>query len=644
MSDSSSGSDPSASSALVPNGGSIGQPAAAPAFDPVSVISPGQTVDVGSMGGGFLTIDHGGEGVFTSMGGGFVSNFGVAKGGTMGGGFISTLSGGLTSHWTTDGGFIEVFNGGSATAITDGSFLQVFTGGVASGDTIKAFEQVGEIVSGVSSGGGTAIKEVVKSGGFQDVNAGGVASSTTVSSGGFQVVSTGGTAGSTTVKSGGTEELVSGGVATSTTVSSGGRELISSGGSATLTTLKLGAAIDLAFLTFASSGKATLNSKTDVLTVTDGGRTYTQTLAGKYTGEKFVVSENTTSTNSGTVVVTVTCFAAGTAIATERGDIPVEALNVGDRVPTQRGGLRPIVWIGWRRVDCRAHPRPELVWPIRIRAGAFGENEPVRDLILSPGHSVFRDGVLIPAEHLINGATIVQEPAASVQYFHVELDQHDVVLAEGLAVESYLDDGNRGVFENGAAHTVLHPDFIPRSWNEAYAPRCTEGPALIAVRRKLHARALELGYRVVTLLDLRVLADGTELPPASVIAMHGKFYRQKGTLFRFAPPPGTREVCIVTPTTVPIRIDPNSNDRRTLGARILGVYLNGRAVPLHSRLLAGFHDIERMGRERWRWTGGAARIAIPESCRCAGPITLDLFVRDAMRRWSHPASAQSRAA
>ncbi len=135
------------------------------------------------------------------------------------------------------------------------------------------------------------------------------------------------------------------------------------------------------------------------------------------------------------------CYRAGTRIATAYGETPVEALRAGDLVRTHAGALRPVAWVGWRRVDCRRHPRPELVWPIRIAAGAFGARLPARDLFVSPDHAIFiaADGVLIPARYLVNGATITAMPVAWVEYHHVELATHDILLAEGLPAESYLD-------------------------------------------------------------------------------------------------------------------------------------------------------------------------------------------------------------
>ena len=135
---------------------------------------------------------------------------------------------------------------------------------------------------------------------------------------------------------------------------------------------------------------------------------------------------------TGTEIVFVPCFAAGTRILTTAGEIAVEALAVGDFVPTLSGALRPVVWISRTRIDhCAA--------PIRVAAHAFGPGMPHRDLRLSPDHAVSLDGALVPIHLLVNGATIRQEPGAGVvTYFHVELDAHDVLLAEGLPAESFL--------------------------------------------------------------------------------------------------------------------------------------------------------------------------------------------------------------
>jgi hypothetical protein len=156
------------------------------------------------------------------------------------------------------------------------------------------------------------------------------------------------------------------------------------------------------------------------------------------------------------------CFVTGTRLLTATGETAVEALRVGDLLCTQLGArLAPIVWIGRRHLDCLDHPKPQEVWPIRISAHAFGTGRPHRFLLLSPDHAVFVDGVLIPIRYLVNGASIAQCRLDAVTYWHVELATHDVILAEGLAAESYLDTGNRCAFLSGQIRPCANA-YLPR--------------------------------------------------------------------------------------------------------------------------------------------------------------------------------------
>lgn len=178
-------------------------------------------------------------------------------------------------------------------------------------------------------------------------------------------------------------------------------------------------------------------------------------------------------------------FATGTRIETETGPAAVEDLRVGDRVLTEKGGREPILWLGQRAVDYRSHPRPASVWPVRIAKGAFGDNLPSRDLFVSPDHALYWNGVLIPAKRLVNGTTIRQMRVQRVAYHHIELARHNVIFAEELPAETYLDTGDRAKFSGGQV-TTLHPDFAARRWEMAgYAPLVLTGQALEAARRFL---------------------------------------------------------------------------------------------------------------------------------------------------------------
>ena len=187
------------------------------------------------------------------------------------------------------------------------------------------------------------------------------------------------------------------------------------------------------------------NPAEHVLQITTGvgGTPYLDyTLAGTYSTEQFSASNDA----DGNLIITVACFADGTHVLTRDGERPVETLRAGDHVMTADGRTAPVAWLGQRSIDCRRHREAR---PVRVRAGAFGDARPARDLRLSPDHAVFVDGVLVPVGRLVNGGSILRETAGWITYWHLELDRHDVLLAEGLPCESYLDTGNRSAFDRG---------------------------------------------------------------------------------------------------------------------------------------------------------------------------------------------------
>jgi collagen type I/II/III/V/XI/XXIV/XXVII alpha len=193
-------------------------------------------------------------------------------------------------------------------------------------------------------------------------------------------------------------------------------------------------------------------------------------------------------------VTAVPCFAAGTRLLTERGAVAVETLEVGDHVLTADGGSTPITWTGLRRVDCHRHREPGTVLPVRIAAHAFGEGLPVRDLFLSPDHAIFAENVLVPIKHLVDGGAVRQVDVARITYVHIELAQHEILLAEGLPVESYLDAGDRATFSGGGV-VALHPEWGKHEGDVAmlrealaYAPIRVTGREVDRVRCQLADR------------------------------------------------------------------------------------------------------------------------------------------------------------
>jgi hypothetical protein len=349
-------------------------------------------------------------------------------------------------------------------------------------------------------------------------------------------------------------------------------------------------------------------------------------LSGDYTNQ-FVAEEDATND---TVVTYAPCFAAGTRILTEHGEVPVETLRAGDRVPALlQGGLAAVRWIGHRHVDCRNHPRPQDVWPVRVRAHAFGRGLPHRTLTLSPDHAVYVDDVLVPIRYLVNGATIVQEPAETVTWFHVELERHDVLLAEGLPAESYLDTGNRAAFANGGKVVMAHPDFALRVWEaEGCAPLVYAGPLLAAVQRRLLAQAEARGHVLTDDPGLRVLAAGRVLRPEQVSRSAGPGGLTRLT-WEVALPKGRRRVRLASRAFVPSELFADNADHRRLGVAVESLLLDGVPVPQAARL-SGWLPAE----DGLQWTDGLATLAT------GGALRLGLSVLLLGHYWEAPGTAK----
>jgi hypothetical protein len=167
------------------------------------------------------------------------------------------------------------------------------------------------------------------------------------------------------------------------------------------------------------------------------------------------------------------CLLKGTKILTPSGDRPVQELQIGDEVQTL-AGRKTIKWIGYNKFTKEeGRAWQDSIMPIRVARFAIDDHTPHCDLYLSPLHCIFFNQALIPVMYLINEATIAQgtpSDMSAIEYYHIELDTHEVIYAEGALVESFIDeDSSRENFSNFVQYERLYgpegqskmPPFAP---------------------------------------------------------------------------------------------------------------------------------------------------------------------------------------
>ncbi|MCA1405365.1 Hint domain-containing protein [Ensifer sp. IC3342] len=179
------------------------------------------------------------------------------------------------------------------------------------------------------------------------------------------------------------------------------------------------------------------------------------------------------------------CLLRGTSVMTPGGEARIEDLRIGDLVETLQGEARAIKWIGRHLYRLSGSSWNDSVVPIRIRRHALDEHTPHRDLYLSAGHALFIDGVLIRVQYLVNGTSIapaLPTEEQEIEYFHIMLDTHDVILAEGTPVETLLlEAGIHEGFTNFAEFARLYP---------APQPQMTPFAPIVGYGGRAHLKAL----------------------------------------------------------------------------------------------------------------------------------------------------------
>ena len=305
-------------------------------------------------------------------------------------------------------------------------------------------------------------------------------------------------------------------------------------------------------------------------------------------------SDGISSSPAINTTIDVICFCVGTLIRTPGGEVQVEKLKVGDTVSTLLNGPREIRWIGKGKV-LAARGRRTAATPVVVCKGAVADNVPSQDLRVTKAHSLYIDDVLIPVEFLVNHTTILwDDRAQEVEIYHVELDSHDILWANGTPAESYRDDGNRWLFQNANERPGLKRQ-------EACARVLTGGPIVDAVWKRLLERAGPRTRRPLT--DdpaLHLVVDGDRIDAVE----------SPGRVWVFCLERRPRKVLIVSREVVPSEMG-LARDPRSLGVALKRVEIRQglRSTSLaaeDNRLADGFHDYEETG--TLRWTNGCAAL------------------------------------
>lgn len=176
-----------------------------------------------------------------------------------------------------------------------------------------------------------------------------------------------------------------------------------------------------------------------------------QQYAGQNYDVYFVGKYDEQQSDSDLLKLVITCFIDGTMIGTPEGETAVESLKVGDLITTADGQAVPVKWIG-RKTITNHVMLSEKAAPVCISANALGDGFPKRDLYLSADHGIILNDIVVNAGALVNDHSVrfvdLSTMPRSFTYWHIETEDHDVIIADGAPAETFVDYVGRKAFDN----------------------------------------------------------------------------------------------------------------------------------------------------------------------------------------------------
>lgn len=384
----------------------------------------------------------------------------------------------------------------------------------------------------------------------------------------------------------------------------------------------------------------TISSVSDVtpgeiaITLNGGTIINIHTAINPSTGTYFTASNFTYSGSD------LTCFLTGSMIETSDGPIAVEDLTIGSEIFTRNGDvdiLRRVTWVGQAHFTVRPYlPLDQAGYPVRILKDAVSNGVPFKDMLITAEHCLFFDGKFVPVRMLVNGRSIFYDTSiTSYDYYHIETEEHSVIMADGMLTESYLDTGNRSAFRQTGEVVSLTPSRN-LSWDDAAAPLTVSRETVEPLFRNIENRADSACFAIQA--EARPLTNESDLHLTTDTGAIIWPARQNNGWVMFMIPDGIESVRIVSNDSRPCDvIGPFVDDRRNLGVLVgeITLFESNRTRTLtdhlHDTQLSGWNNVED---GTMRWTSGNALLPLRErspgslalmaiEVRAAGPYVLN---------------------
>lgn len=592
---------------------------------------PGVVVDAHVLSGGYGIAGGG----FTLKGQSFVGP-GVISASKFDVGSTEVLASGGTDIGSVIGGIQAVSSGGTAIKTIFSAGTQLLGPGALANQCV------------VSAGGLVQIAQyavtsnlIVGAGGSAHALAIGKINGALVAAGGEVTLDALAYASAVKIERGGTITVNSGATLTNVVISgieqegqgAGGLLIIQSG--AVLQGVRIGwkGRIDVDTLGWAE-GQRIVYSNTQISIVDGAGRVlWTAPVSGSQAISSGDYHLERDPSDGSTVIVYDKCFLKGTMIRTDRGEVAIEELKVGDRVAAYVDGdevFREIVWLGHRSTIVRTWLEDdEAGYPVRVLRGALGDNIPHKDLLVTPEHAIYLNNAFVPVRMLVNGRSIFYDRSLThFDYYHIETNEHSILWSDGALSESYLDTGDRKRFAQ--ANSVVHIlNASEQNWE-------SDGAAPLRIERRfvepLHA-SLALRATALGLGKLTREPEITEDPDLHLVDDRGRIMRKMRVVNRssvFMLPPDATKVRIVSRVSRPADvIGPFHDDRRHLGVLVGDIQIwesdKTRHIGAHltDETLEGWADIED-GRQRWT-TGSAVLDLSDRQCDAVCILAIEVL-------------------